>query len=95
MLIQCVFLDTKSAAVASTHFAVKQEQHTVHAILQLHVISKQATQHVCVSLKQVAWVESWWEASDWSGLRELGADKSGSTPEGAFGLHSMHVCLYK
>eukprot|EP00200_Dunaliella_tertiolecta_P010471 CAMPEP_0202386010 /NCGR_PEP_ID=MMETSP1127-20130417/64080_1 /ASSEMBLY_ACC=CAM_ASM_000462 /TAXON_ID=3047 /ORGANISM="Dunaliella tertiolecta, Strain CCMP1320" /LENGTH=528 /DNA_ID=CAMNT_0048986381 /DNA_START=250 /DNA_END=1836 /DNA_ORIENTATION=- len=32
---------------------------------------------------QVAWEESWWEASDWAGLRELGADKSGSTPLGA------------
>eukprot|EP00951_Prasinocladus_malaysianus_P042587 scaffold518615_cov48-Prasinocladus_malaysianus.AAC.1 len=26
---------------------------------------------------QVEWEETWWEASDWSGMRELGAEKSG------------------
>lgn len=30
-----------------------------------------------------AWEECWWEASDWKGLRELGAAKKGNTAEGA------------
>ncbi len=28
------------------------------------------------------WEEVWWEASDWSGLKELGAAKSGNSAEG-------------
>ena len=31
----------------------------------------------------VAWEECWWEASDWKGLRELGAAKKGNTETGA------------
>jgi hypothetical protein len=26
---------------------------------------------------QVEWEEHWWEASDWAGMREMGAEKSG------------------
>lgn len=29
---------------------------------------------------KVEWEETWWEASDWSGLREMGAQKAGTTP---------------
>lgn len=39
----------------------------------------------------VAWEECWWEASDWAGLRELGAHKIGSTPDGACILHTYCV----
>lgn len=44
---------------------------------------------------QASWEDCWWEASDWFGLRELGAKKSGKTEYGAqdFGtqLGSMYV----
>ncbi len=29
------------------------------------------------------WEEHWWEASDWAGMRELGAEKSGCRADGA------------
>jgi hypothetical protein len=31
---------------------------------------------------QVEWEESWWESSDWSGMREMGAEKSGCAADG-------------
>ncbi len=31
---------------------------------------------------QASWEECWWEASDWAGLKELGATKSGNTEYG-------------
>jgi hypothetical protein len=31
----------------------------------------------------VEWEEHWWEASDWAGMRELGAEKSGCRADGA------------
>lgn len=35
---------------------------------------------VCI---QVEWEEYWWEASDWAGMKELGAEKSGCSADGA------------
>lgn len=32
---------------------------------------------------QVEWEEYWWEASDWAGMKELGAEKSGCSADGA------------
>lgn len=32
---------------------------------------------------QVEWEERWWEESDWAGMRELGAEKSGCRADGA------------
>ena len=32
---------------------------------------------------QVEWEERWWEASDWGGMREMGAEKSGCGVDGA------------
>lgn len=32
---------------------------------------------------QVEWEEHWWEASDWAGMREMGAEKSGCRADGA------------
>lgn len=29
------------------------------------------------------WEERWWEESDWAGMRELGAEKSGCRADGA------------
>ena len=29
------------------------------------------------------WKETWWEKADWSGYRELGAEKSGFNPQAA------------
>ena len=29
------------------------------------------------------WEEYWWEASDWAGMKELGAEKSGCSADGA------------
>lgn len=34
---------------------------------------------------QVEWEEKWWEASDWSGMRETGAEKSGCASDGESG----------
>ncbi len=31
---------------------------------------------------QVTWEECWWEASDWAGLKELGATKTGTSASG-------------
>ena len=35
---------------------------------------------------QVQWCERWWEASDWFGMRELGAEKWGANANGEEGL---------
>jgi hypothetical protein len=32
---------------------------------------------------QVEWEEKWWQASDWAGMKELGAEKSGCRADGA------------
>lgn len=32
---------------------------------------------------QVEWEEKWWEASDWAGMKEMGAEKSGCRGDGA------------
>ena len=32
---------------------------------------------------QVEWEERWWEASDWGGMREMGAEKSGCGVDGS------------
>jgi hypothetical protein len=32
---------------------------------------------------RVEWEETWWEASDWSGMREMGAEKTGCAADGA------------
>ena len=32
---------------------------------------------------QVEWEEKWWEASDWGGMREMGAEKSGCSIDGS------------
>ncbi|MCJ1368778.1 hypothetical protein MMC16_007926 [Acarospora aff. strigata] len=32
---------------------------------------------------KVEWEEYWWEASDWAGMKELGAEKSGCSADGA------------
>ena len=32
---------------------------------------------------QVEWEERWWEASDWAGMREMGAEKSGVGADGS------------
>ena len=32
---------------------------------------------------QVEWEEYWWEASDWAGMKEMGAEKSGCSAQGA------------
>ena len=32
---------------------------------------------------QVEWEERWWEASDWGGMREMGAEKSGCGIDGS------------
>lgn len=32
---------------------------------------------------QVEWEEWWWEASDWAGMKEMGAEKLGCTADGA------------
>ncbi len=42
----------------------------------------------CIAVKhgmglQVEWEEYWWEASDWAGMKELGAEKSGCSADGA------------
>ncbi len=29
------------------------------------------------------WEERWWEASDWAGMREMGAEKSGCAADGS------------
>ena len=29
------------------------------------------------------WQEKWWEASDWAGMKEMGAEKSGCRADGA------------
>ena len=29
------------------------------------------------------WEEYWWEASDWAGMKELGAEKSGCSADGS------------
>ena len=29
------------------------------------------------------WEERWWEASDWAGMREMGAEKAGCRADGA------------
>ena len=31
---------------------------------------------------QVSWTEKWWEVSDWSGMKELGAEKYGTNAQG-------------
>lgn len=31
---------------------------------------------------RVQWEESWWEASDWTGYKEMGAEKKGNDAEG-------------
>jgi len=31
----------------------------------------------------VEWEERWWEASDWAGMREMGAEKAGCRADGA------------
>ena len=32
---------------------------------------------------QVEWEERWWEASDWAGMREMGAEKAGVGADGS------------
>lgn len=32
---------------------------------------------------QVEWEEKWWQSSDWAGMKELGAEKSGCRADGA------------
>ena len=32
---------------------------------------------------QVEWEEYWWEASDWAGMKEMGAEKSGCSADGS------------
>ena len=32
---------------------------------------------------QVEWEEKWWEVSDWAGMKEMGAEKSGCRADGA------------
>ena len=34
-------------------------------------------------LPQVEWEEKWWEASNWAGMREMGAEKSGIGNDGS------------
>ena len=36
-----------------------------------------------MNLVQVEWEEKWWEASDWAGMKELGAEKSGCRADGS------------
>jgi len=48
----------------------------VVSILSTIHLSAYLFQPTCISL-QVEWDEKWWEASDWAGMRELGAEKSG------------------
>ena len=37
----------------------------------------------CRLTLQVEWEERWWEASDWAGMREMGAEKAGCRADGA------------
>ena len=32
---------------------------------------------------QVEWEDRWWEVSDWAGMKEMGAEKSGCRADGA------------
>ena len=36
-----------------------------------------------LACRQVEWEERWWEASDWAGMREMGAEKSGCGADGS------------
>jgi len=42
----------------------------------------------------VRWTEVWWEASDWNGLKELGAEKTGRTAGGAAWREAWTEKLY-
>ena len=58
-----------------------------HALCSPHTSSKgfllPALNIEAVSKLQVEWEEKWWEASDWAGMKEMGAEKSGCRADGA------------
>ena len=43
--------------------------------------------------RQVEWEEKWWEASDWAGMRELGAEKSGVGADGSAGRETWREAI--
>ena len=47
------------------------------------VTSNMAIRNDDPKMRQVEWEERWWEASDWAGMKEMGAEKSGCTAAGA------------
>ena len=44
---------------------------------------KHMSQKCNLRLLQVEWEEKWWEASNWAGMREMGAEKSGIGADGS------------
>lgn len=40
---------------------------------------------------RVSWTEKWWEVSDWSGMKELGAEKYGTNAQGMLSLPSLYT----
>ena len=52
--------------------------------LSLHDCAKPALPQLDAACDlQVEWEERWWEASDWAGMREMGAEKAGCRADGA------------